>query len=296
MEQVTVIGLGEMGGALAAALVRAGHRVTVWNRTAARADALIAAGARLASDPETAIAASPITIVCVSDYTATSAILTSDAAPAALGGRTLVQLSSGTPRQAREMSAWAAETGARYLDGKIFAWPRQIGGPEAAMFLAGSAAVFEEAKPVLKSLAGGLTHLGEEPGIAAAYFSAGLAYLAGHWIGFAHGAHIAEAEGIDVNALGEMLGGFAPVLGEDLRHMGRVVAQGAFAEPESALKTAGNDIARLIDQAADAGISDAFPRFAAGLFQEAIRAGHGAEEHVAIIRTMRDQGPRQPAP
>lgn len=295
MQQVTVIGLGEMGSALAAGLVRAGHQVTIWNRTAAKAEELVAAGARLAPDPPGAIAASPVTIVCVSDSAATDAILRNETAETALAGRTLLQLSNGTPRQARMTAAWAAGIGARHLDGKIFAWPRQIGGPDAAIFLAGPMAVFDDARPVLESLAGGLTHLSEEPGVAAAYFSAGLAYLAGHWIGFAHGAHIAEAEGIDVNALGKMLGGFAPVLGEDLRHMGSVVALGAFAEPESALKTASNDIGRLVEQAADAGISDAFPRFAAGLFQDAVRAGYGAEEHVAIIRLMRDGDP-MPAP
>ncbi|ATQ42439.1 NAD(P)-binding domain-containing protein [Caulobacter mirabilis] len=285
MSDVTVIGLGEMGSALARAFLRSGLRTTVWNRSAAKAADLVAAGAGLAPDAASAAAASPVTVVCVSDYAAAAAIL-DDAVLAALAGRTLVQLSTGTPREARTLAAGMEARGVRYLDGAILAWPRQIGGEEAVIVASGPQAVFEDAEPLLRRLAGGVIHQGVDPGAAAALFAAVLAYLAGHWIGFAHGALVARSEGLDLAGFGETLAGLAPSLGADSRHMAAVIAGGRFAEPESALATAGADIARLVQQAQDAGIGDAWPRFAADLFRRAAAAGYGAEEHVAIVKVM----------
>ena len=65
MTDISVIGLGDMGSALASTLLNNGYSVTVWNRSADKADPLTAAGAALASSPKEAIAASPATITCI---------------------------------------------------------------------------------------------------------------------------------------------------------------------------------------------------------------------------------------
>src|SRR5207248_5420944 len=67
---LTVIGLGAMGGRIAEVLLAAGHRTTVWNRTPSRADPLVAQGAIRADDVAEAVAASPLVLVCVLDYAA----------------------------------------------------------------------------------------------------------------------------------------------------------------------------------------------------------------------------------
>lgn len=86
---VSVVGLGLMGTALARAFLKAGHPTTVWNRTAAKADALVAEGARLA--PTIGDALGTVTILCLTDYSAVRALL----GDAALAGTTLVNLTSG---------------------------------------------------------------------------------------------------------------------------------------------------------------------------------------------------------
>ena len=65
---VAVIGLGLMGQALGRAFLEAGHPTIVWNRTTAKADPLVADGARLASTIGDALASASLTIVCVTDY------------------------------------------------------------------------------------------------------------------------------------------------------------------------------------------------------------------------------------
>lgn len=75
MSDVSIIGLGAMGSALARALLRKGHRITVRNRTSAKADPLVRDGAARAADPAGAVAASPVILVCVDNYAVTRDIL-----------------------------------------------------------------------------------------------------------------------------------------------------------------------------------------------------------------------------
>src|SRR5688500_1341600 len=103
---VTVLGLGAMGQAIAGVLLDAGHEVTVWNRTPARADALVARGARRASDPSDAVAGSTLVLVSLMDYEAARGVLTP--VGEALRAKALVNLTSGTPKDVRQMAAWAA--------------------------------------------------------------------------------------------------------------------------------------------------------------------------------------------
>src|SRR5687768_17444861 len=120
----TVIGLGAMGVALAAAFLKDGHPTTVWNRTTEKADALVARGARRASTVADAIHASPVVVVCVLDYDVVREVL--GPAWGALSGKAVINLTNGTPQQAREMAEWVAAQGADYLDGGIMATPPMI--------------------------------------------------------------------------------------------------------------------------------------------------------------------------
>ena len=286
MSDVAVIGLGEMGAALANAFITAGHEVTVWNRSPQKAVSLRKRGAQLAADVADAISAAPIVVICVSDYAVTSSILASAGAEEALRGRLVVQLSSGIPKQARTLAEHVHRAGGTYLDGAIAAWPRQIGTAEAAIFISGPQDQFDAAKPILAALAGGLTHIGTDIAIALALFNAALSYFAGHWIGFSYGAAICQAEGLPVDAFGDMLAGLSPSLATDLQHMGRVITSGSYATPETTLVTAGTDIGRLVELADDLKIGNAWPIFAGSTFQQAIRAGFGTEEHCAIIKVL----------
>ena len=117
MSEVTVIGLGNMGSALARVLLENRLRVTVWNRSPEKATPLVEKGAVLVPDVATAVAASPIIIICVTNYAAANQILSESGADFA--GKLLVQLTTGIPRDARTAEAWAHRHGADYLEGAI---------------------------------------------------------------------------------------------------------------------------------------------------------------------------------
>lgn len=283
MSDVSVIGLGDMGTAIGRALVSAGLAVTVWNRSAAKEAPLVSMGATAATSAGAAIAASPVTALCVSDYAATAALIEG----AALRDRLLMQFASGTPAQARSMEARVRQGGGRYIDGAIGAWPRQIGSPEASFTLSGSADDFAAARPVLELLGGQSTHVGSDVGHAKAYANAGLAYFAGHWIGFAQGASISQSEGLDPAVLGEMLASMGPILSNDLLLMGHAIANDAFDEADSTIKTIAGDLNWLAELAETAGGNSEFVRLAAALFTRTRDMGLGDKQHGAIIKALR---------
>lgn len=285
MSDVSVIGLGDMGSAIARALLSAGLTVTVWNRGEAKVAPLVSGGAKAAASPGAAIEASAVTLFCVSDYPATEALL--ESAIPALHGKLLVQFASGTPGQARSLETRVRQSGGRYLDGAIGAWPRQVGSPDASFTLAGSADDFAAAHPLLEVLGSQLMHVGADAGHAKAYANAGLAYFAGHWIGFAQGAAICESEGLDPAMFGDMLANMGPILTSDMKRMGRAIAAEAFDEAESTVKTIAGDLRWLAELADAAGGDAEFARLAAALFARARDMGLGDKQHSAIIKVLR---------
>jgi 3-hydroxyisobutyrate dehydrogenase-like beta-hydroxyacid dehydrogenase len=287
MSDVSIIGLGAMGAALARALMRGGHGVVVWNRTPARAEPLVHEGATLAADAAAAVAASPVAIVCVDDYEVTRDILSAPAVRAALSGRVLVQLSTGTPNDARAGARWAQENGVEYLDGAILAYPDQMGTPDAALLVAGPSSTFERCEPLLRSLAGGLTHVGEQIGAASALDCAALSFIFGAMLGAIHGARICEVEGLRVDEFGGMLGELMPVVGGEVHHLTARIQSERYAGTQAALRTYAAAATRLVQQARDGEIPSGFPAYASSAFQQGIDAGLGDEDLAALIKVFR---------
>ena len=126
--QVLVVGLGNMGSALAEALISAGWRVTGWNRTAGKSQALRQKGVSTAGSVAEAASAADVTIVCVSDHAATEEIIFNDAVGTALNDKLLVQLSTINADQSRETAAWAEAQGIAYLEGSILGLPADVTG------------------------------------------------------------------------------------------------------------------------------------------------------------------------
>ncbi|AGM04768.1 NAD(P)-dependent oxidoreductase [Amycolatopsis keratiniphila] len=192
---VTVVGLGAMGMALASAFLAAGHPTTVWNRSAGKADDLVAAGAARAATITEALTASPLVITCLLDYPVLHQVL--DPSGGALAGRTLVNLTNGTPEQARETATWAARHDVGYLDGGIMAVPAMIGRPEALVLYSGSQAAFNQHEQTLNRM-GGSRYVGADPGSASLYDLALLSAMYGQFAGARHALALVGTENADL--------------------------------------------------------------------------------------------------
>lgn len=89
MSDVTLIGLGAMGSALAHAFLRAGHKITVWNRTQSKTEPLVAICAKSATNVSDAVEASPITVICIDNYELTNNLISENNLGEILANRTL---------------------------------------------------------------------------------------------------------------------------------------------------------------------------------------------------------------
>ncbi|MEV0195017.1 NAD(P)-binding domain-containing protein, partial [Nonomuraea sp. NPDC050691] len=170
--QVTVLGLGSMGSAIARTLLERGYRTTVWNRTASKSAPLAEAGAVTAATAAEAVAASPLVVVCLLDTPAVEQVL--ESVETAVAGKVLVNLTSGSPAQARANEQWARERGADYLDGKIMGDPPYVGTPNVLFPFSGSRDAFTAHESTLREL-GTVTYHGEDAGLAAVEFMAQVA-------------------------------------------------------------------------------------------------------------------------
>ncbi|BAU85283.1 dehydrogenase [Streptomyces laurentii] len=199
---VTLLGLGAMGTALARTWLAAGHPLTVWNRTPARAEALAAEGAKVADSAAEAVAASPLVVVCLLDDASVGEVLDDTG----LAGKDVANLTTTTPAQARARAAWATERGARYLDGGIMAVPPMIGVPGAGayVFYSGSPELFERHRETL-AVPAGTTFVGADAGFAALYDMALLGGMYGMFAGAAHAFALIRDEDIDPTALAPLL-------------------------------------------------------------------------------------------
>ncbi|WP_159029970.1 NAD(P)-dependent oxidoreductase [Streptomyces marincola] len=216
---VAVLGTGRMGGAMARALIGAGHPTTVWNRTPERTRPLVAAGAVTADTPAAAAAAAPLVILCVTDDDAARAVLT-DAA-AALQGRTLVNVTTSTPEQARAAAALATSYGADYLAAPAMADYRTIGRPETHIMYSGQREAYDRHEDTLHALGKAARYVGADPGIASLFELAMLSLFFEVWTGYLHVLALIRHEGVPA-------GDFAPVAARtfgEISHLLPLIAQ-----------------------------------------------------------------------
>jgi 3-hydroxyisobutyrate dehydrogenase-like beta-hydroxyacid dehydrogenase len=283
----SVIGLGTMGATLARLLLQRGYRVTVWNRTRQKADPIVSEGAVAAASAAAAIHASDTIIVCVHDYAAANAILSTIDVEAGLAGRVIVQLTSGSPQEARDSETWARRCGAAYVDGAIQAAPSQMARPDTTILVSGAEPAYRRAEAVLKVFGGNVTYLGEQIGAASTMDLATLSYVYGASVGFFHGARIAESEGFAVDRYGALVADISPSFGEFFRHEGAVIESGDYRISESPLSISIDATDRLAHAAHASGIDAAFPEFVAALFKRAEASGYANQEFAALIKVLR---------
>jgi 3-hydroxyisobutyrate dehydrogenase-like beta-hydroxyacid dehydrogenase len=164
--KVGLIGLGLMGQPIGVNLLKAGHALTVWNRTSSRANELVALGAKLATSPKEAAAASDVLLTIVSDPPALESVLwgadgrNSGALAGLKPGSTYIDSSTVSPVLARKIAAACAERRVHFLDAPVTGgdWGAKKG--ELVFMVGGDAATLKSVEPILGVLGKRWFHLG----------------------------------------------------------------------------------------------------------------------------------------
>ncbi|GAA2157181.1 NAD(P)-binding domain-containing protein [Glycomyces rutgersensis] len=207
---VSILGLGAMGSAVAARLRETGYATTVWNRTAAKTEPHVQAGAQAAATITEAIEAGDIVIAVLLDHASIHQNL--EPVAAELKGKVLVNVTTTTPNESRATAAWAAEHGITYLDGAIMAVPGMIGQPGARLLYSGDENAFGIARPALETL-GTAEYEGADAGLASLKDMALLASMYQMFGGFLHAVAMMRTVGVPAaDTANEVTGWLAAIL------------------------------------------------------------------------------------
>lgn len=287
---VTVIGLGEMGTAIAAALIERGHRTTVWNRTASRTAPLVAIGAEAAPTAAAAVAASPLIVVCLLDGAAVDAVR--GTIDADMRDKVVVNVTSGSPAAARRTAEWASAHGAKYVDGGIMGDVSRVGTPDVLFSFSGDRDGYEAHRPVLEGL-GTIAYFGEDPGFAAVEFLAQVAVGYEFLLGLLHTFALVKAEGADVAAFADRvagsIGGYVPLV----KSFGAAVSTREYGPDLGPLSVQAALMDDLISHRESLDIDTVRMREVQRLMDRRIADGHGDQGFSSLFELLDDSRPHR---
>ena len=166
--EIGFIGLGHMGAGIAANLVRAGHRVAVWNRTPDKARRLIEAGAVLVASPKAAAADRDIVLTMLADNAALADVLAGDRGLFAglKPGALHVSMSTISVATADQTAAAHRSRGQHFLCAPVFGRPEAAQAAKLFIVAAGDAADFKAAEPLFSAIGQRVFYIGEKPSAA----------------------------------------------------------------------------------------------------------------------------------
>ncbi|MGE5273101.1 MAG: NAD(P)-dependent oxidoreductase [Verrucomicrobiota bacterium] len=160
--QIGVVGLGKMGLPIAGRLLDAGHEVTVWNRTAARADPLLERGAQLAASLSGVWATAEACVTMVADDEALRGVMLADDGllAAAPDGATVVDMSTVSVGASADVARAAAAAGVGYLRAPVSGNPSVVEAGNLTIMVSGDRPAFERLEPTLRHIGPNLFYLG----------------------------------------------------------------------------------------------------------------------------------------
>ncbi|MGD9295018.1 MAG: NAD(P)-dependent oxidoreductase [Roseobacter sp.] len=249
---ITLIGTGLMGVPMSRNLLKAGHELTVWNRTIARAEPLAEDGALVAESAVDAVRGAEFIITMLSDGYASGALIDDPDIQAALSpGAIWIDMSSAKPEHARAQAATLAALGFAHLDAPVSGGTKGAEAGTLAIMVGGEDAVFEAARPVFEAM-GNPVHVGPS-GAGQLSKLANQTIVAVTIAAVAEAMLLVERGGADPAAVRAALkGGFAD--STILQQHGARMTSGDF-EPGGLTKFQIKDLDNTLDEAASLGLT-----------------------------------------
>jgi 3-hydroxyisobutyrate dehydrogenase-like beta-hydroxyacid dehydrogenase len=226
MTRVAFIGLGHMGHGMAGRYLDAGFALSVWNRSRAKAEDLIARGARWATSPEDAAIDADAVVTMVADDQASRAVwLSKDGAAAAMKAGTLaIECSTVSYQHALDLSRELRHRGLVYIDSPVAGLPDAAAAGKLTLLVGADAADLELAQPYLVPLSSTIRHFGAV-GSGTVYKLINNLMGAIQIAGVAEGLAIAEQAGLDMKLVLEALETGVAGSPQVIRHSKRMVAR-----------------------------------------------------------------------
>ena len=284
MAEVAVLGAGRMGSAMARRVAGAGHRLTVWNRTGAAADALASSvpGARAAGTAAEAVRGCDVVLSMLADGAATCAVLLDMDVLGALPRRGVVcDLATSGVAAADALGAVLAEAGVPFVDAPVSGSVPAVEAGTLLVMAGGDPAAIAVAEPILAAFASRVVRVGD---VAAGQAMKLAVNLVVHDLNAAlsEALILAEHAGITRETAYDVLAD-SVVAAPYVRYK-----RAAFLEPATpvamSLDLVRKDLRLIAELAADVGVAIAVTTAAEVVVDAACEAGHGSEDMAALSR------------
>ena len=226
MTKVAFIGLGRMGHGMAGRYLDAGFSVAVWNRSKAKAEGLIARGARWASSPADAADGADAVVTMVADDVAARAVwLGKDGAAATMkAGSLAIECSTVSHQHALDMARELRGRGLIYIDCPVTGLPQAAAAGKLTLLVGAEAVDLDRAKPYLAPIGDVIRHFGAV-GTGTVFKLINNLMGAVQIASLAEGIAVAEQAGLDMNLVAEALATGAVASPQVIRHSKRMVAR-----------------------------------------------------------------------
>jgi 3-hydroxyisobutyrate dehydrogenase-like beta-hydroxyacid dehydrogenase len=286
---VSVVGLGAMGASMAQAFLRQGKRVAVWNRSADKADALVAAGAHRCQSAVAALEASPVVVVVLLDDDATRAIFAQPGAHQALADRTIVNYTTNSIEDSLALQDLVHQAGGHYLKGFIVAYPRNVGHRESYCLHTGDPVAFERHRDLLGALAGHTVFLPWDEAFA---FSVTLhAHLFASMFTFYEAVAASGHLGMDLSGSARLIADASRFfIADAIDDATRRVASGDFAGDQARIDVHASAFAYMAHSLRERGAPIPIFDAVCDAIGRAQSQGHGDQDIAATIKALAPQG------
>jgi 3-hydroxyisobutyrate dehydrogenase-like beta-hydroxyacid dehydrogenase len=276
-----------MGSALAKTLLSNGYAVTVWNRSLDKAEPLRADGAEVAESADSAIAASPATIICIASHDKTIELL--QGLSTSLEGKTVIELSTGGTTEAEALVALLTQNRADWLIGIINAYPTAIGKPETVLLMVGEHAVWENWQQAIQTLGGASTHVGTEAGMLAALFAALFTTRQGFMFGMIYGGLVCKKAGIPLDVFAAQVPVTLGVLPSYHQYFSDTAPTGNFDNPPASMATYAAALDDALSTFKETGAPAELPQLFSDLAHRGIDAGLDDKALTALVELLGEQ-------
>ena len=281
MKDVTVIGLGVMGTALARTLMQNGYNTTVWNRSLEKAEALKKEGANLATSSAEAIATNSTIVICIKTHTDTRSILE---AAQSLEDKNIIELSTGSAHEAQSLYQWLKTKKAACLIGMICTFPRGIGEKDSTIVTVGSANLWEKSKGLLNVLAGKSTYIGDQIGSLAILYSALFLPRQGFMFGMIYGALLCKKAGVSIETYVEQMPLTIKIVHDYYEVFASSVPNENYSNPQASIDTYVAAFRDTLESFKDNDANDELPRLMSKLVNLGADAGLGDKQITSRIK------------
>ncbi|NNH74438.1 NAD(P)-dependent oxidoreductase [Nocardia uniformis] len=280
---VSVIGLGPMGQSMVRAFLKAGHEVTVWNRSQGKVDAMVELGAKRAATVADALDANAVAVLSLTHYAAMYDVL----GPAAehLSGKVIANLSSDSPEQAREGAKWVRSHGAQFISGGVMSAGDDIEHPASYIFYSGPREVFDAHSELLRPLSP-QEYLGTDDGQAQVFYQALLTMFHPWLLAFDQATAMIDRSGADIAQFVAFAVRSAAAYPTFMEEFAAANQNGGWADLAS-LKMMDAGAQHIIDASEEVGVDATFSHTAQNYWRKAIAASEQAGRAVSTYELMR---------